>query len=169
MCWELHRALQAGYLHEHFRGLLCVTCLCKGTFLPSRWPSSCEEAKESLWGGQVSWEQHNPSAIGKLERHVVSKEGCLKGGPGRRGIVHWEERGDSTVRVEILPQFADKCPGMGLYIMMSKQSLCPTKTSCCFYFFFLPVRKAGRLSNGSDSGNLEWWIGVTADTWQVFI
>lgn len=46
----------------------------------------------------------------------------------------------------------------------AKQSLCPSNTPCSVFLWtaaFLPVRKAGRLSNGSVTGNLYWWTGVT--------
>lgn len=75
-----------------------------------------------------------PQPLEVCRRQVVSKEGCLKGGPGRRGISLWGETRDSTVRFETLPQFADKCPGMGLYIMMpSKVSVLQTLHAVFFY------------------------------------
>lgn len=81
----------------------------------------------------------------------MSKEGCLKGGPGRRGIVQWGERGDPTVRVEALPQFVDKCRGMELYIMMpSKVSVLQTLQVA----FFLN----SRFSPSEESLEAQQWL-----------
>lgn len=131
----LHRALQTGYLHQHFRGLLCVTdmlvqrahfFLQSGSAPVRKQKSPCEVARSP--GSSTT-----PQPLEGCRRQVVSKEGCLKGGPGRRGISLWGETGDPTVRVETLPQFADKCPGVGFYIMMPSK-VCPSNTPCCGVF-----------------------------------
>lgn len=111
-----------------------LTRLCKDTFLQDgsapvrKQKSPCEVARSP--GSSTT-----PQPLEGCRRQVVSKEGCLKGGPGRRGIVHCEEREDPTVRVETLPQFADKRPDMGLYTMMPRKASVPQTLHDAFFFF----------------------------------
>lgn len=134
---------------------------------------SSSKVAQPLWGGQVPWEQHNSSAIGKFQEAGCEQGRMSEGWPGRRGMVHCRE-GE-----EILQPGLKHCHSLQINVQVwDFMSWCQAKSLSFFpsnIFFF-----NCRISPSEEGWEaqqrlclresvLDWWIGVTADTWQTFI
>lgn len=81
-------------LHEHLRELLCVTDMLvqRAHFFLQGGSAPVRKQKSPCEVARSPGSSRTPQPLEGCRRQVVSKEGCLKGGPGRRGISLWGER-----------------------------------------------------------------------------